>query len=59
MQEPIERVPIDVNRVLKYPYMIVNIGTGVSILKVEGPTTYKRVGGTSLGGEKRRATDDQ
>ncbi|KAI0173637.1 fumble-domain-containing protein [Hypoxylon sp. FL1284] len=33
-----------------YPYMLVNIGSGVSILKVSGPQTYERVGGTSLGG---------
>ncbi|KAI1149960.1 fumble-domain-containing protein [Nemania diffusa] len=33
-----------------YPYMLVNIGSGVSILKVYGPRKYERVGGTSLGG---------
>lgn len=33
-----------------YPYMLVNIGSGVSILKVTGPRSYQRVGGTSLGG---------
>ncbi|CAJ2504526.1 Uu.00g119200.m01.CDS01 [Anthostomella pinea] len=33
-----------------YPYMLVNIGSGVSILKVSGPREYERVGGTSLGG---------
>jgi type II pantothenate kinase len=33
-----------------YPYMLVNIGSGVSILKVYGPREYERVGGTSLGG---------
>ncbi|KAI2632882.1 fumble-domain-containing protein [Xylaria nigripes] len=33
-----------------YPYMLVNIGSGVSILKVFGPRKYERVGGTSLGG---------
>ncbi|KAI1815438.1 fumble-domain-containing protein [Poronia punctata] len=33
-----------------YPYMLVNIGSGVSILKVNGPRDYERVGGTSLGG---------
>jgi type II pantothenate kinase len=33
-----------------YPYMLVNIGSGVSILKVSGPREYTRVGGTSLGG---------
>ncbi|KJR89633.1 type II pantothenate kinase [Sporothrix schenckii 1099-18] len=33
-----------------YPYMLVNIGSGVSMLKVSGPHKYVRVGGTSLGG---------
>ncbi len=33
-----------------YPYMLVNIGSGVSVLKVSGPREYERVGGTSLGG---------
>lgn len=33
-----------------YPYLLVNIGSGVSMLKITGPRTYERVGGTSLGG---------
>ena len=33
-----------------YPYLLVNIGSGVSFLKVTGPRSYSRVGGTSLGG---------
>ena len=33
-----------------YPFMLVNIGSGVSILSVQGPDDYKRVYGTSLGG---------
>ncbi|KAH6705532.1 hypothetical protein VD0002_g262 [Verticillium dahliae] len=33
-----------------YPYLLVNIGSGVSMLKVSGPRQYQRVGGTSLGG---------
>ncbi|EPQ66496.1 Bgt-4605 [Blumeria graminis f. sp. tritici] len=33
-----------------YPYLLVNIGSGVSLIKVSGPRTYQRVGGTSLGG---------
>lgn len=33
-----------------YPYLLVNIGSGVSMIKVSGPRKYKRVGGTSLGG---------
>lgn len=33
-----------------YPYMLVNIGSGVSILKVTSPNEFTRVGGSSLGG---------
>lgn len=33
-----------------YPYLLVNIGSGVSMLRVDGPSKYQRVGGTSLGG---------
>lgn len=32
------------------PYLVVNIGSGVSILKVSGPGKFERVSGTSLGG---------
>ncbi|XP_059477811.1 pantothenate kinase 3 isoform X2 [Neocloeon triangulifer] len=33
-----------------YPFLLVNIGSGVSILAVYGPGVYKRISGTSLGG---------
>lgn len=33
-----------------YPYLLVNIGSGVSMVKVHGPRQFQRVGGTSLGG---------
>ncbi|KZZ87707.1 pantothenate kinase [Ascosphaera apis ARSEF 7405] len=33
-----------------YPYLLVNIGSGVSMVKVTGPRQFTRVGGTSLGG---------
>ncbi|KAJ5119987.1 hypothetical protein N7448_010656 [Penicillium atrosanguineum] len=33
-----------------YPYLLVNIGSGVSMIKVSGPRQYQRVGGTHLGG---------
>jgi len=35
---------------ISYPYLVCNIGSGVSILKVSGPHQFERVGGTSLGG---------
>ena len=33
-----------------YPYIIVNIGSGVSILLVNSENSYKRISGTSIGG---------
>lgn len=35
-----------------YPYLLVNIGSGVSMVKVvgPGPTGFERIGGSSLGG---------
>eukprot|EP00053_Salpingoeca_punica_P013961 m.126740 g.126740 ORF g.126740 m.126740 type:complete len:389 (+) comp16347_c0_seq2:213-1379(+) len=33
-----------------FPYLLVNIGSGVSILKVSADGKHERVGGTSLGG---------
>lgn len=33
-----------------FPYLLVNIGSGVSILKVTGHDTFERVSGSSLGG---------
>jgi len=33
-----------------YPFLLVNIGSGVSILKVDNETSYERIDGTSLGG---------
>mmetsp|Transcript_1711 Transcript_1711/g.3671 ORF Transcript_1711/g.3671 Transcript_1711/m.3671 type:complete len:659 (-) Transcript_1711:67-2043(-) len=34
----------------RYPYLLVNIGSGVSILRVSGPGQFDRVSGSSLGG---------
>lgn len=33
-----------------YPFILVNVGSGVSVLAVRGPNDYKRISGTSLGG---------
>lgn len=33
-----------------HPYLLVNIGSGVSMIKVSGPQDFVRVGGTHLGG---------
>lgn len=40
--------PFDFSR--PYPFLVVNIGSGVSILAVYSPDNYKRVSGSSLGG---------
>ncbi|KAK3096188.1 hypothetical protein FSP39_024183 [Pinctada imbricata] len=33
-----------------FPYLLVSIGSGVSLVKVEGEDKYERIGGTSTGG---------
>jgi type II pantothenate kinase len=33
-----------------FPYLLVNIGSGVSILKVESERDYQRIGGSTIGG---------
>ena len=33
-----------------FPLLLVNIGSGVSMIKFEAPDKYERIGGTSLGG---------
>lgn len=33
-----------------YPYLLVNIGSGVSMIKVTGPKEHVRIGGSSIGG---------
>jgi len=33
-----------------FPYLLVHIGSGVSIIKVDGERSYERISGTSLGG---------
>lgn len=33
-----------------YPYLLVTIGTGVSVLRVDGPRRYERISGSTIGG---------
>mmetsp|Transcript_401 Transcript_401/g.414 ORF Transcript_401/g.414 Transcript_401/m.414 type:complete len:574 (+) Transcript_401:74-1795(+) len=40
----------DIDTTQQFPYLVVNIGSGVSILKVTGPGAFERVSGSSLGG---------
>ncbi|RWS00795.1 pantothenate kinase 1-like protein, partial [Dinothrombium tinctorium] len=42
------KIPYDFSH--PYPFLVVNIGSGVSILAVTSPDQYKRVTGTSIGG---------
>ncbi|XP_071793009.1 pantothenate kinase 3-like isoform X1 [Asterias amurensis] len=46
--EASEKVPYDFHN--PYPYLVVNIGSGVSLLAVHSHSNFKRVGGSSLGG---------
>lgn len=32
-----------------FPYLLVNVGSGVSVMKVMGEETYERIGGTATG----------
>lgn len=47
--EKSEKVPYDFTND-SYPYIVVNIGSGVSILSVESAEKFSRISGTSLGG---------
>lgn len=42
------KVPLSIRDL--YPYIVVNVGSGVSVLLVESRTKYQRVWGTSIGG---------
>jgi len=52
-KEYTEKVTISYSDVIQsssYPYLLVNIGSGVSILKVKSTNDYERVSGSSMGG---------
>ncbi|KAF2645137.1 pantothenate kinase 4 [Massarina eburnea CBS 473.64] len=49
-EDPMDFVPLPPQPSSIYPYLLVNIGSGVSMIKVSGPRQYERIGGTSLGG---------
>ena len=42
------KVPYDFSN--PYPFLLVNIGSGVGVLAVYGPNQFKRITGTSIGG---------
>ena len=41
-------VEIDLNKM--YPLLLVNVGTGVSIIKVDSPDNWERISGSGIGG---------
>jgi len=46
-----KKVPRDNSTTAKqYPYLVVMIGTGVSILRVDGPRKHERISGSTIGG---------
>ena len=45
------KVPRDaISDAATYPYLLVTIGTGVSILRVDGPRKHERISGSTIGG---------
>jgi type II pantothenate kinase len=44
------RVPVATHGQPPFPYLVVNIGSGVSILKITGDETFVRVSGSGIGG---------
>jgi type II pantothenate kinase len=50
LKEYTQRVDLPYEALSSFPYLVVNIGSGVSILKVSAPGVYERVSGSSLGG---------
>lgn len=45
-----ERKYVSIKHEAMYPYMVINIGTGVSFLKVNEDGSYERISGSGLGG---------
>lgn len=53
VKEYTQRVQMPYNSIISkspFPYLVVNIGSGVSILKISAPGKYERVSGSSVGG---------
>ena len=45
------KVPRDaISEASTYPYLLVTIGTGVSIVRVDGPRRHERISGSTIGG---------
>lgn len=50
VKEATVKVSLPYEQLVGFPYLVVNIGSGVSILKVSSPTQFERVSGSSVGG---------
>lgn len=53
VKEYTQRVQMPYNSIISkspFPYLVVNIGSGVSILKISAPGKFERVSGSSVGG---------
>ena len=50
VKEATMKVNIPYEQLAGFPYLVVNIGSGVSILKVSSPSQFERVSGSSVGG---------
>lgn len=46
LDESAVKRPFQIDKEMPYPYMVVNIGSGVSVLSVRGPGEIKRITGT-------------
>ncbi|GMM52031.1 pantothenate kinase [Starmerella bacillaris] len=49
-RDPMVPIELPVGVADSYPYMLVNIGSGVGFIRVDGPDKFERIGGTALGG---------
>eukprot|EP00730_Choanoeca_flexa_P004149 TRINITY_DN11613_c0_g1_i4.p1 TRINITY_DN11613_c0_g1~~TRINITY_DN11613_c0_g1_i4.p1 ORF type:complete len:684 (+),score=186.51 TRINITY_DN11613_c0_g1_i4:2-2053(+) len=47
---PVEPSRLYKKEPLTYPYLLVNIGSGVSLLRVDGPAKFERIDGSAVGG---------
>ncbi|CAD6187557.1 unnamed protein product [Caenorhabditis auriculariae] len=41
---------VDTSSTSIFPFLMINVGTGVSVIEVESETSFKRIGGSSIGG---------
>ena len=49
-KQPSDHIPISIGHRDIFPYILVNVGSGASVLKIEGETQFERVSGSQIGG---------